>query len=76
MCKAMKIKEYLRMGGIDWSFGKMLVFAFFVLICPPAWFYFSLPLNSRIGRAPIIKFVCHIGFFFSILLDIMKYFTF
>ncbi|CAK5065950.1 unnamed protein product [Meloidogyne enterolobii] len=61
------------MGGIDWSFGKTLAFTFFVLICPPAWFYFSLPLDSRIGRAPFIKFVCHIvsHIYFTILLTIV-----
>uniref|UniRef100_A0A7E4VBG3 Ion_trans domain-containing protein n=1 Tax=Panagrellus redivivus TaxID=6233 RepID=A0A7E4VBG3_PANRE len=47
-------------GRVDWSFGKTLAFAIVVLMCPPAWFYFSLPLDSRIGRAPIIKFVCHV----------------
>ncbi|KAL3075605.1 hypothetical protein niasHT_034972 [Heterodera trifolii] len=60
-------------GRVDWSFGKTVAFAFFVLICPPAWFYFSLPLDSRIGRAPIIKFVCHIvsHVYFTILLTIV-----
>lgn len=60
-------------GRVDWSFGKTLAFAFFVFICPPAWFYFSLPLDSRIGRAPIIKFVCHIvsHVYFTILLTIV-----
>lgn len=48
-------------GRVDWSFGKTVAFALVVFLCPPAWFYFSLPLDSRIGRAPIIKFVCHIG---------------
>jgi hypothetical protein len=59
-------------GRVDWSFGKTLTFALFVLLCPPAWFYFSLPLDSRIGRAPIIKFVCHIvsHVYFTILLTI------
>lgn len=50
-------------GRVDWSFGKTVAFALLVLVCPPAWFYFSLPLDTRIGRAPIIKFVCHIGKF-------------
>ncbi|KAI1722541.1 ankyrin repeats (3 copies) domain-containing protein [Ditylenchus destructor] len=60
-------------GRVDWSFGKTLAFALFVLICPPAWFYFSLPLDSRIGRAPIIKFVCHIvsHVYFTILLTVV-----
>lgn len=48
-------------GRVEWSFGKTVAFTLMVLICPPAWFYFSLPLDTRIGRAPIIKFVCHIG---------------
>nr|CAD2199644.1 unnamed protein product [Meloidogyne enterolobii] len=70
------VQRYLTeiwMGGIDWSFGKTLAFTFFVLICPPAWFYFSLPLDSRIGRAPFIKFVCHIvsHIYFTILLTIV-----
>ncbi|KAF1769981.1 hypothetical protein GCK72_001798 [Caenorhabditis remanei] len=58
---------------VDWSFGKFVAFSLFVLICPPAWFYFSLPLDSRIGRAPIIKFVCHIvsHVYFTILLTIV-----
>jgi hypothetical protein len=47
-------------GRVDWSFGKTLAFAILVFLCPPAWFYFSLPLDNRIGRAPIIKFVCHL----------------
>ncbi|CAJ0580832.1 unnamed protein product, partial [Mesorhabditis spiculigera] len=55
---------------VDWSFGKTIAFSFLVLFCPPAWFYFSLPLDSRIGRAPIIKFVCHIvsHVYFTVLL--------
>ncbi|GMR55549.1 hypothetical protein PMAYCL1PPCAC_25744, partial [Pristionchus mayeri] len=55
---------------VDWSFGKTVAFTLLVLLCPPAWFYFSLPLDSRIGRAPIIKFVCHIvsHIYFTILL--------
>ncbi|KAK6031322.1 ankyrin repeat protein, partial [Ostertagia ostertagi] len=58
---------------VDWSFGKTVAFSLFVLICPPAWFYFSLPLDSRIGRAPIIKFVCHIvsHVYFTILLTVV-----
>uniref|UniRef100_A0A183F786 Transmembrane protein 185B n=1 Tax=Heligmosomoides polygyrus TaxID=6339 RepID=A0A183F786_HELPZ len=53
--------------------GKTVAFSLFVLICPPAWFYFSLPLDSRIGRAPIIKFVCHIvsHVYFTILLTVV-----
>lgn len=35
------------------------MFALFIFFCPPAWFYFSLPLESQICRAPIIKFICH-----------------
>lgn len=80
-------------GKVDWSFGKTLTFAIFVFFCPPAWFYFSLPLNSRIGktfniissvddnlyftlylgRAPIIKFVCHVvsHVYFTILLTVV-----
>ncbi|KAI6212728.1 CBR-TRP-4 protein [Aphelenchoides besseyi] len=60
-------------GRVDWSFGKTLAFAVFVFFCPPAWFYFSLPLNSRIGRAPIIKFVCHVvsHVYFTLLLTIV-----
>ncbi|CAD5209581.1 unnamed protein product [Bursaphelenchus xylophilus] len=60
-------------GRVDWSFGKTLTFAVFVFFCPPAWFYFSLPLNSRIGRAPIIKFVCHVvsHVYFTLLLTIV-----
>ncbi|CEF67649.1 No mechanoreceptor potential C [Strongyloides ratti] len=60
-------------GRVEWSFGKTVAFALFVFICPPAWFYFSLPLDTRIGRAPIIKFVCHIvsHVYFTILLTIV-----
>ncbi|PAV85627.1 hypothetical protein WR25_08242 isoform C [Diploscapter pachys] len=73
---------------VDWSFGitekkkfieessfsgKTLAFSLLVFMCPPAWFYFSLPLDSRIGRAPIIKFVCHIvsHVYFVILLTVV-----
>ncbi|VDK70526.1 unnamed protein product, partial [Litomosoides sigmodontis] len=60
-------------GRVEWSFGKTVAFTLMVLICPPAWFYFSLPLDTRIGRAPIIKFVCHIvsHIYFTILLTIV-----
>ncbi|VDM95657.1 unnamed protein product, partial [Thelazia callipaeda] len=60
-------------GRVDWSFGKTVAFTLMVLICPLAWFYFSLPLDTRIGRAPIIKFVCHIvsHIYFTILLTIV-----
>lgn len=70
------VQRYLTeiwMGRINWSFGKMIAFTIFVLLCPPAWFFFSLPLDNRIGRAPIIKFVCHIvsHVYFTILLTIV-----
>uniref|UniRef100_A0A0M3IKZ0 Ion_trans domain-containing protein n=1 Tax=Ascaris lumbricoides TaxID=6252 RepID=A0A0M3IKZ0_ASCLU len=60
-------------GRVDWSFGKTVAFALVVFLCPPAWFYFSLPLDSRIGRAPIIKFVCHIvsHVYFTMLLTVV-----
>ncbi|CAG9537301.1 unnamed protein product [Cercopithifilaria johnstoni] len=60
-------------GRVEWSFGKTVAFTLMVLICPPAWFYFSLPLDTRVGRAPIIKFVCHIvsHIYFTILLTIV-----
>uniref|UniRef100_A0A5S6QGH4 ANK_REP_REGION domain-containing protein n=1 Tax=Trichuris muris TaxID=70415 RepID=A0A5S6QGH4_TRIMR len=47
-------------GGITWSSWKLTMFFFLVLICPPAWFFFSLPLNYRINEAPVIKFSCHL----------------
>ncbi|KFD57918.1 hypothetical protein M514_01151 [Trichuris suis] len=47
-------------GGITWSSWKLTMFFFLVLVCPPAWFFFSLPLNYRINEAPVIKFSCHL----------------
>lgn len=60
-------------GRVEWSFGKTVAFTLLVFICPPAWFYFSLPLDTRIGRAPIIKFVCHIvsHIYFTVLLTVV-----
>uniref|UniRef100_A0AC35TT07 ANK_REP_REGION domain-containing protein n=1 Tax=Rhabditophanes sp. KR3021 TaxID=114890 RepID=A0AC35TT07_9BILA len=60
-------------GRVNWSFGKTFAFTLMVFLFPPAWFYFSLPLETRIGKAPIIKFVCHIvsHVYFTILLTIV-----
>uniref|UniRef100_A0A158PNG3 ANK_REP_REGION domain-containing protein n=1 Tax=Anisakis simplex TaxID=6269 RepID=A0A158PNG3_ANISI len=70
------VQRYLTeiwVGRIDWSFGRTVAFALVVFLCPPAWFYFSLPLDSRMGRAPIIKFVCHIvsHVYFTMLLTVV-----
>ncbi|VDD86933.1 unnamed protein product [Enterobius vermicularis] len=60
-------------GRVEWSSAKTAAFTSFVFLCPPAWVYFSLPLNTRLGRAPSIKFVCHIvsHVYFTILLTIV-----
>ena len=40
-------------GRVEWGFWTTAAFALFVFICPPAWFYFSLPLDNRIGKCSI-----------------------
>jgi hypothetical protein len=47
-------------GGIEWGFGKFAGFFVLLLVCPPVWIFFSLPLDHRVAKAPIIKFVCHL----------------
>jgi hypothetical protein len=57
------VQQYLQEvwdGGLNWGAGKMTgFFALFVLI-PPVWFFFSLPINYRMNKIPIVKFLAYL----------------
>ncbi|KRZ56108.1 Ankyrin-1 [Trichinella nativa] len=59
-------------GGITWNFWQLSLFFLVLLIFPPAWIFFSLPLSYKLNEAPVIKFSCHLvsHLFFTLLLSL------
>ena len=48
-------------GGIShWSGAKIFSFLGSFLFLPPLWVIFSLPLNNKYNKTPIVKFGCHL----------------
>jgi hypothetical protein len=48
-------------GGIShWSGTKIFSFLAMFSICPPLWVIFSLPLDNKYNKTPIVKFGCHL----------------
>ncbi|KAJ8033227.1 Ankyrin-1 [Holothuria leucospilota] len=53
------VQRYLTdlwMGNLNWANWKILLF-FLLMVCPPVWIVFSLPLKHRYHKLPIIKFM-------------------
>jgi hypothetical protein len=48
-------------GGIShWSGAKIFSFLGSFVLIPPLWVIFSLPLNNKYNKTPIVKFGCHL----------------
>ncbi|XP_070555789.1 serine/threonine-protein phosphatase 6 regulatory ankyrin repeat subunit B-like isoform X2 [Ptychodera flava] len=44
----------------SWPNWKIIMLFFVMLLCPPVWIAFSLPLKHRYTKIPIIKFMCYL----------------
>ncbi len=48
-------------GGIQhWSGFQTVMMLISFIIFPPAWLVFSLPLNNKYNKTPIVKFSCYL----------------
>ena len=48
-------------GGIEhWSGTKIFLFLALFVFIPPLWLFFSLPLNNKYNKTPIVKFGCYL----------------
>ena len=47
-------------GQLNWSALKMIGFFFIFVAFPPVWFFFSLPINFRMNKIPVIKFMSYL----------------
>ena len=57
------VQQYLQEiweGQLNWSSLKMVGFFFNFVCFPPVWFFFSLPINFRMNKIPIIKFMSYL----------------
>ena len=57
------VQQYLQEiwnGKLDWPAWKMLGFFFIFVFIPPVWFFFSLPLDLRTNKIPVIKFMAYL----------------
>ena len=57
------VQQYLQEiweGQLNWSTLKMVGFFFFFVAVPPVWFFFSLPINVRMNKIPVIKFMSYL----------------
>ena len=57
------VQQYLQEiwnGRLDWPAWKMMGFFFIFVLIPPVWFFFSLPLNFRTNKIPVIKFMAYL----------------
>ncbi|XP_075684046.1 uncharacterized protein LOC142652280 [Rhinoderma darwinii] len=48
-------------GNLDWTGWKLVLLFFTFLACPPVWFVFSLPLQHRFNKIPIMKFMSYLA---------------
>ena len=57
------VQQYLQEiweGQLNWSTTKMTGFFLLFVFFPPVWFFFSLPIEFRMNRIPIIKFMSYL----------------
>lgn len=48
-------------GGLaDWPGWRVLLFIISFVFVPPMWFVFSLPLNNKYNKTPVVKFGCYL----------------
>lgn len=43
----------------DWPGWKLALLIISFVLCPPLWLLFSLPINNKYNKAPIIKLGCY-----------------
>ena len=57
------VQQYLQEiweGQLNWGTWKMVGFFFCFVVFPPVWFFFSLPINFRMNKIPLIKFMSYL----------------
>ncbi|XP_066571914.1 transient receptor potential cation channel, subfamily N, member 1 [Amia ocellicauda] len=47
-------------GSLKWASWKIVLLFFCLLVCPPLWLLFSLPLKHKFNKIPIMKFMSHL----------------
>ncbi len=51
---------------------KLVLLFFAMVVCPPIWIFFSLPLNIKMNKVPYVKFICRtVSHFFLLLLLVL-----
>jgi len=55
-----KFQELWKGGISHWSGTKIFSFLAMFSIVPPLWVIFSLPLDNKYNKTPIVKFGCHL----------------
>ena len=51
---------------------KLVLLFFAMVVCPPIWIFFSLPLNIKMNKVPYVKFICRtVSHFFFLLLLVL-----
>ena len=54
------VQQYLQEiwnGQLEWATWKTLALFFLIVVVPPVWVFFSLPLQLRMHRIPLVKFM-------------------
>ena len=54
------VQQYLQEvwdGGPKWSAGRMIGWLALFILIPPVWFFFSIPINYRMNKIPVVKFL-------------------
>ena len=47
-------------GNLEWPAWKMMGFFFLFVLIPPVWFFFSLPIDYKMNKIPVIKFMSYL----------------
>ena len=57
------VQQYLQGvwdGSLNWGAGKMVGFFILFIIIPPVWFFFSIPIDYRMNKIPVVKFLAYL----------------
>ena len=57
------VQQYLEEiwdGGLNWGAAKMTGFFFLFILFPPVWFFFAIPIDFRMNKIPIVKFLAYL----------------
>ncbi|XP_071508793.1 uncharacterized protein [Diadema antillarum] len=57
------VQKYLSdvwVGNLNWASWRIILLFFVLVIFPPIWIFFSLPLKHRFNKLPIIKFMTYL----------------